>query len=71
MAMLKNESLKTEVRTVVNQCGKTKASIARDIGVTPQMIQKILNRDYELGRWVDVLDACGYDVEVRIKKRKE
>lgn len=68
--MLLNENLKVEVNTVINNCGITKAELGRRLEMRPQIVQKILHSKYEFGKWVDLLDAAGYDVEVKIKKKK-
>lgn len=69
--MLLNESLKTEVRTIVKCCDKSQREIAEELGVTPQVVNKMLNRDYELGKWIDILDSAGYDVAILIKPKKK
>lgn len=71
--MLKNENLNVEVRTIIRNSGVTGADIAREMGTTRQAIISIYRKKMLDGNeaWIRALDACGYDVEVRIKKRKE
>ena len=70
--MLKNKDLPTEVIAVIKSCGMKQVDIARSMGKTRQYLESILRKkmlDGDEG-WIRALDACGYDVEVRIKKRK-
>lgn len=69
--MLKNENLRVEVNTLIDHCGVSKAELGRRIGARPQIVQKVLNAKFDFGKWVDVLDAAGYDVEVVIKPKSK
>lgn len=71
--MLKNESLRSEVKGIVAGSGVRLIDIANTLGVKPQSIISIYKKKMLDGNegWIKVLDACGYDVEVKIKKKKE
>ena len=71
--MLKNENLRAEVKGIVTGSGIRLVDIARSLNVTPQTIVSVYKKKMLDGNegWIRLLDACGYDVEVRIKKRKE
>lgn len=61
------------VRNAVDNSGYSQSDIARTMGVTRQGVNNIFRKQKLTGEeaWIRLLDACGYDVEVRIKKKKE
>lgn len=71
--MLKNENLNVEVKTIIRNSGVKGVDIAKTMGTTRQAIISIYNKKMLDGNeaWIRALDACGYDVEVRIRKKKE
>lgn len=71
--MLKNKNLNVEVKTTIRNSGMRGVDVAKALGVTPQGIISIYRKKMLDGNeaWIRALDACGYDVEVRIKKKKE
>lgn len=73
MDMLLNESVPGEVRATINACGMKKVDIARAMGVTKERLNVVLTRDKMVQgteAWVKMLDAAGFDVEIRIKPKK-
>ena len=68
-----NRDIPTEVKAYINACGKKKAEIARELGITPMRMNSVLTYTKMLTgdeKWILALDAAGYDVEVRIKPKK-
>lgn len=71
--MLLNKDIPAEVRAYINTCGKKKIEIAKELGITGMRMNSVLTYTKMLDgdeKWIQALDAAGYDVEVRIKPKK-
>lgn len=66
---LRNENLKDEIRQILKEDHWTHDAVATRMGIAQPEISRILNRGVDK-RLVDMMDAIGYDIEIRFVRKK-
>ena len=68
--MIKNKDLNAEVWQLFRDSGLTVTAVSARMGIVPQHFYRILKREQIQSAFVKMVDALGYDIEVKFVKKR-